>query len=361
MLPKISKFASFELVETGFDRLGETLPMVLKDFSTETIESIAEAISDSVERQGMRFVSALALTVVAANKPLNGVHELAAAYLMEYPGKLASLVGPWMSSDAPYAQSLEAAKEVLRKLTRTAFQWDAEIVQAVVEEDSVFSREALQSSGFTRLATLYQMTLDCSNAFAAASNLFSGEPKNLDGRLENKADILVWRKYDASDYDAWIEWMDATYEATTDCPELNGVRTTSETFSGYWASSGVKPGGLDSPEWWAAFESSPSSSEGTKTSSKIASAFMLGSTSLGLWELSYMGVAPKYRSRKIGRMTLEKVLHRSQTLAAKQLWLAVDHRNTNAIQLYEQFGFERTRQLEAWFLSLKQEKSHNRF
>jgi len=361
MLPKISTFADFQLVETGIDHLRESLPRVLKDFPAETIELIAEAILDSSERQGLRFSAAQALTAARAIEPVKAVRELAAAYLTEYPGKLASLVGPWINCDAQAERSLEAASEVVQTLIRTAIQWSAEIVQAVVEEDSVFSREALHSSGFYRLATLYQMTLDFSDERTAASKLFSRTTENLVTSFDNEKGFLVWRRYEASDYAAWIEWMDATYEGTADCPELNGVRTTSETFSGYWASSGVKPGGLDSPEWWAAFESNADSPDGSKSSPKIASAFMLGNSSLGLWELSYMGVAPKYRSQGIGRMTLAKALLRSQTLAAQQLGLAVDHRNTNAIQLYEQFGFEKTRQLEAWFLSLKQAKSHNRF
>ncbi len=356
MPPKISKFTDFDLVETGHEYFKQTMPLVLRQLDKQSVESIVGAMGESIGKQGLRYAAALALVDDPTSENSNPLIELAAAYLVEYPGRLASLVGPWVAGH-PRSQAVDApATEVVKALCKTATQWRVELVQAVIDEDTAFPKEALKSAGFSRLALLDQMTLDLPNAAMESSKEF-GSPENsidsgLMAGLAENAKSIQWRKYESSDYAAWIDWMNSTYEGTSDCPELNGVRTTEETFAGYWASSGVKPGGLDRPEWWAAFDSNASVKNGVDGSAGIASAFMLGSTDYGLWELSYMGVASNYRSRGLGRETLRRALSQLQILGGKRLWLAVDHRNSNAIQLYEEFGFERLRHLEAWFLPI---------
>jgi ribosomal protein S18 acetylase RimI-like enzyme len=146
--------------------------------------------------------------------------------------------------------------------------------------------------------------------------------------------------------------MDATYEQTADCPELNGLRTTSKTLEGYLASAGTAKVGNPAPEWWGGFEAEPGSGvSGGRP--KIAAAFMLGDSGGRFWELSYMGVAPSHRGRRLGNETLYRALTRAQELNARRLTLAVDCRNTYAMRLYREYGFQRIRQLEAWFLAFR--------
>ncbi|MDZ4849807.1 MAG: GNAT family N-acetyltransferase [Pirellulaceae bacterium] len=349
MLPKPPNSPSSVVIKTGAEYCRATVPRVLRHLDDESIELILDAVEQSIEQQGMRFASAQSMIVASGED--EAPEELAAAYLMEYPGRLGSLVGPWVSNrDAKLSE--EAAVAVLRSLVRTSCDWKVELVQTVIELDSPYSVKALRLAGFRKLATLYQMSVELTNT-EILNNAAFPYLKNRSQESSYSLQPFEWRQYNPSDFKLWIEWLDRTYEETADCPELNGVRATAESFAGYLASSGIQSSGNDTPHWWAAIETTGSQSEYSQCESRIAAAFMLGSSGAGNWELSYMGVVPKYRGRGLATETLRRALHLAQRQDAKQLWLAVDRRNESAIRLYQRFGFEITRELDAWFLPIK--------
>ena len=355
MLPKAHKQPNYRLLETGSLLFRETIPRVLKHFDIQTIDSISESISEAVEKKGLRFAAAQAFAVGPPEMGQSSrvephpiaTDELAAAYLLEYAGRLAALVGPWVKSDAHEGNHQSEAVHVLESLLRTARLWNVELVQAVIDDDSPFDVDALRRAGLSKLAKLYQMKIEFSAIEGLQENLQYEHQAHCD-----RSTPKVWRRYDLSDYSAWIDWMESTYIGTTDCPELNGVRTTSETFAGYLASSGVKIGEMDKPEWWALFDQENGLASSKARQPKIAAAFLLGHSTSGFWELSYMGVAPEFRGQGLGNATLQQALWIAQSNNVQQLWLAVDDRNLNAIRLYQRNGFEVTRALEAWFLAI---------
>lgn len=319
------------MVESGTQDIWRVVPRVLNHFDSQSIELIAESISEAIGFQGMRFVAMQAF--------LDEKRELASAYLLEYPGKLAALVGPSVVRDSSRERYPDAEKAVLVELVNRARGWGVEILQAVIEDDSPFPTHSLLGAGLSKLSTLFQMAVDFPPTGLRRDPMHSGVHVSLE-----------WKRYSPADNEAWIDWMDATYVRTADCPELNGLRTTASTLEGYLASSGTSKVGATSPEWWAAFEKEPSIA-GIRP--PIISAFMLSDTGGRFWELSYMGVVPGHRGRGLGHTTLLRAMTRAQELNAKRLTLAVDCRNSFAIRLYQLYGFQRTRQLEAWFLAFR--------
>ncbi len=358
MVPRASENRRVEIVESGVDQLRNTLPRVLRHIDPSSIDSIADSIVDSIETRGMRFAAAEAFLVRSSDRSLrledlsnDAKQLLASAYLLEYPGKLASLVGPWVDSGRGATNGSAAAAKVLSVLIDRALFWGVEMVQAVIDDDSPFATDALNKAGLTKLSTLHQMAIDLpvSNVLRAKASKASAWGND---RVSSAGVPLRWERYSSVDESVWIDWMDATYEQTADCPELNGLRTTAKTLEGYLASSGTKYACLNNPEWWGVFDGEGSSTE-QGGRNKIISAFMLSDSGGGFWELSYMGVAPAYRGRGLGNETLCRALFQAQELRARRLTLAVDCRNSFAIRLYRECGFQQIRQLDAWFLAFR--------
>ncbi|WP_344006883.1 ribosomal protein S18-alanine N-acetyltransferase, partial [Isoptericola halotolerans] len=67
----------------------------------------------------------------------------------------------------------------------------------------------------------------------------------------------------------------------------------------------------------------------------------------GLWfdgevaQVMTLGTAQRYQGRGVGRRLLQALVDRSRALRARALFLEVAVDNTQALALYEQFGFER--------------------
>ncbi len=186
--------------------------------------------------------------------------------------------------------------------------WKMEMIQAVLEEQSPYSREALEEAGFRRLAWLIQMELDIARYQSAV--LDSSAPLN-------------WRRYEDQERSKWIAWLDATYAETCDCPELNGMRSTDQALAGYLAMAGGQCNRSAAPQWWSAsFADCDSSAR--EVSKEIDTAFMLSDLGNRVWELSYMGVIPKHRGRGMASVTLDRSIAQAKSLGAERVVLAVD-------------------------------------
>jgi ribosomal protein S18 acetylase RimI-like enzyme len=115
-----------------------------------------------------------------------------------------------------------------------------------------------------------------------------------------------------------------TYEATLDCPELNGARTIQEIIAGHLSQGDHRP-----ERWWLALaENRP-----------VAVAMATVIPDLQAWDLSYLGVVPEARRQGVARALAGHVLRAAQRAQAPKLILAVDERNLPALQLYGQLGF----------------------
>ena len=127
------------------------------------------------------------------------------------------------------------------------------------------------------------------------------------------------------DDDAVVRAMDASYEATLDCPELCGLRGTSEILASH-KSVGV----MDRSLWWVVTE---------RGEPKGCAIFAPCPAQRG-FELVYVGLAPGLRGRGIGRSLLNLGIASCAAISpAWSMTCAVDERNAPAIRMYESLGF----------------------
>jgi ribosomal protein S18 acetylase RimI-like enzyme len=377
--------ANILFVRSNESQIGVSVGIVLHHLSPEIRSTIQESIQFAVEQSKLRFealwavdamfseqaLEALALSdrhPAPRTKSLDTVGLRAAGYLQEYPGRLACLVGP--ASKLSDMDQSNIAVELVKKLVDIGWEWSVELVQVLLEPDAPYSRFALKNGGFHKLANLIQMQLD--QPFPLHAELGMSANRLGDG-------LIQWRQYQESDRAYWVEWLDQTYRYTRDCPELNGLRSTQSSLDGYFAASRLPRAfesqrdnvGLmaeqicdieaaskvgrsrkesagavvfdadSSPHWWGGFVTA-------NGKQSLIAGYLLNPTVPRVYELAYMGVIPSARGNKLGRNLLSGAIQTVRNLGGDRLWLAVDERNLVARSLYERFGFQEIRRLEAW-------------
>jgi len=118
--------------------------------------------------------------------------------------------------------------------------------------------------------------------------------------------------------------LEATYQGTLDCPELNDLREIHDVLMGYQE---FPPG---EPQGWFLV---------SQTGNPIGVVLLGPGSRAGIVELSYLGVIPSARGRKLGHQLLQFALREAAARFAECLILNVDLRNAPALQLYLGRGF----------------------
>lgn len=165
--------------------------------------------------------------------------------------------------------------------------------------------EALRRNGFTSVTRMWHMRGDLPPWPAWPDRGVRFEPLA-------EADPEVFR-----------DTLMATFEASLDCPELNGLRGPDEVLAGHVA------GAPDLSRWWLA-----------RAGGEPAGVLILAeSDASACWDLAYLGVAPGCRRRGIGRALVEFAVRQAGDAGATTFKLLVDERNGPAIDLYKSYGF----------------------
>jgi mycothiol synthase len=198
----------------------------------------------------------------------------------------------------------------------------AKLVQSLLIEEEQFLADSLERNGFTHITQLWYMRHD----LQILADLF-GEP-----------DRLEHQPYTSCDKNQFHRTLLQTYEATQDCPEVNGVREIEEVIAGHQSQ-----GRHDPETWWLAFH----------CGQPIGVLLLAEMPDMKTWELLYLGVVPEARGQGFGRELVRKALWEARTLEAPQLTLSVDARNELALKLYKNAGFERYDQREVYLKILK--------
>lgn len=162
----------------------------------------------------------------------------------------------------------------------------------------------------------------------------------LRSRLESDLVVtptLQFRPFSEEAKILFTETLQRTYEATLDCPELNGVRSMDDVLAGHRAQ-----GSFDSARWWLA-------SHGDEPAGVLLINALVDEM---LWEITYMGLIPSLRGQGLGRQLLAQAMHEARQARVRKLTLAVDRRNVPALQLYRRTGFEVVEQREVFLAIL---------
>ena len=126
------------------------------------------------------------------------------------------------------------------------------------------------------------------------------------------------------DRGAVIGAMDRSYVDTLDCPELCGLRETSDVLDSHRATGHWNP-----DLWWI-----------VELDGRPAGCLLLSHCpEQSSVELVYLGLAPELRGRGVAHRLLTTALPRLAGLGATHVACAVDTRNAPALKLYESLGF----------------------
>jgi ribosomal protein S18 acetylase RimI-like enzyme len=133
-----------------------------------------------------------------------------------------------------------------------------------------------------------------------------------------------WRAYTPDAEAVFAQVVRASYEGSQDCPELAGLRPMSAVLAAHRAA-----GPFDPDMWQLALVNGQPA--GCIMTSRV--------TDTRCVEIVYLGVAPAFRRRGVGRALVQRGIGLAASDGAATLLVAVDERNLAARRLYARFGF----------------------
>ncbi|MGH7170600.1 MAG: GNAT family N-acetyltransferase, partial [Gemmataceae bacterium] len=205
----------------------------------------------------------------------------------------------------------ERRSELEDSLLRHASAWlrqrGVKLAQTLLAAEETFLAAPLLRNGFSAVTRLWYMRHDL----------------NLPVGLLNTPARLDYQTFD--DKALFRQTLLRTYEATLDCPEVNGVRGIEEVLEGHRSQ-----GAFDPRRWWLVSESGQA----------MGVLMMTEMPESGDWEVAYMGVVPEARRRGFGREMLLHALCEARAADVPTVTLSVDARNQPAWKLYRSLGFE---------------------
>jgi GNAT superfamily N-acetyltransferase len=168
-----------------------------------------------------------------------------------------------------------------------------------------------------------QLFLD--SGFEKLCNLEIMESGVLKDRCAKYGRKIIWLPFGPETSARFGQVILSSYEGTEDCPSLSGLRTMKEILEGHRYSGIFEPRG-----WWL-----------MQYEDRDAGVILLNRTEevQSRLELVYMGLAPWARGQGLGHMLLGRAFEVSTWLDKKVIRLAVDQKNTPALQLYRRSGF----------------------
>lgn len=185
------------------------------------------------------------------------------------------------------------------------------LAQALLESGQSALERSLARAGFTRIAELQYLRRDWP----------AGPTPEPPSAWPEGVEIRPWRR---GDDDALAEALDASYEATLDCPELHGLRRTADVIDSHRAT-----GRWDPRLWWLVFE------RGRPRGALLLNPCPEHANT----ELVYLGLAPSLRGQGLASRLLAMGVHALRSRRHRTIACAVDARNAPARRLYEGFGF----------------------
>ena len=207
--------------------------------------------------------------------------------------------------------------EALRELVEASQQRSISLLEALTAPESEAQENLLREVGFRRLTRLFYLRRSAGTAARAGKDL----PE------------LEWVRFSPARQPLFERALDLTYAQTLDCPELSGIRTTSDVLAGHRAT-----GVFDPNLWWTA----------TRGGEPVGVLLLSRLASHPALEIVYMGVAQPVRGQGVAHALLRRAADAAERDGAKDLTLAVDERNAPARHMYARWGFTEFGIRHAW-------------
>ena len=277
----------------------------------EAILKLVQSRGHTGRAQARRFLSfaqdqGLKLDKVWAYEDHSGQYHLTVVAI-ENPGRTAVVF-----SSLPHSRvETERLGLLLDHASEDMRGGSVDLLQVLVEPSESLLQEGFELGGFQLLAKLSYMERSLKN------RALPPEPQWPD-------DVSVVAYESASHRAELCGILDATYTETLDCPELRGLRSTSDILDGHQGT-----GSFD-PKLWTIL----------RVKDEPVGAMLLNRAPAShSVELVYIGLAPNVRGRGLGRKLLQRGIHLLAAHHERTLTLAVDEQNTPAIGLYRSMGF----------------------
>lgn len=195
------------------------------------------------------------------------------------------------------------------------------VIQGLLEAGQFREADAFMAAGFLRLAHLMYMQRD---------SMPAPQPLRLDAGVE----MLPWKPQHRPLFERAIL---ASYEQTADCPGLLGLRDVQDVLDGHMAT------GEFVPQLWRVlyFGDEP-----------VGVMLLNPVLQRQAMELVYLGLAPKWRGKGLGRRLMHHALGLTRQQRIRQMILAVDESNAQAVSLYKSLQFTSTARKIALILPL---------
>lgn len=187
--------------------------------------------------------------------------------------------------------------------------WRESIVlaQALPDRSASLDLDRLSRHGYSRAADLEYLC-------CAARDFPAGPP---DDNLE----FVPYGQCEPTRFAAVVE---ATYQGSLDCPEVDGLREIEEVLASYRATSG-----FDDSRWYL-----------VRHGDLDAGCLILGDDArANHFELIYMGVAPEARGQGLGMRIVRRAQALARAAGRARLVLSVDAANQPARAIYAAAGF----------------------
>lgn len=212
-----------------------------------------------------------------------------------------------------------AAAKAAQVACQNQVRSDAHLLQALLEPGQRLAAQALRTAGFEDLATLIYMQY-------TSQTPDSGLRTEDSGLWPPGPEIQIYH-WDERHRDRFADAITATYEQTSDCPGLVGLRTMPDIIAGHRAA------GIFDPDLWLALwcDDDP---VGVMLLNKLPTNSAL--------ELVYLGIAARWRRRGLGRQLLEHGLVLAKQYHLPDMLLAVDQSNAAALHMYRAMRFVET-------------------
>jgi GNAT superfamily N-acetyltransferase len=245
-----------------------------------------------------------------------------AAFAQVLPGRAATFWPPQLAPGEPE----ETAEKLVSEAIAHARDAGVAVIHAVLEgQPNASDVRRLEKAGFTSLAELYYLL--------AESHDFPTAPPN---------GPLTFEPCTAGEQQRLYAVVEETYEATLDCPGLDGVRTATDVLEGYGANFGTCP-----PHWFLI----------RHEDRDIGCLLLADYAEQGNCELTYMGLVPSARGNGWGLVVTRHAQWIARSMGHGRIVLAVDSANQPARNMYAAAGFRGWDRRHVYMLALERQPS----
>lgn len=212
----------------------------------------------------------------------------------------------------PFSERTDCADAILQEMALRIDRSGVSIGQVLLDPVQLNLRRLLTRNGFPHLTNLQFMRHPLTDWQQTSS-------------LQDRQ-IEAVRFNPEQNRQRFLNLLELSHQNSHDCPALNQVRTAEESLESHRSS------GDSDREHWYLFQR-----DGTDIGVLLLSEHQTDQT----WEVVYMGVAPDQRGQGFGSALIRFGLDQAYAHKQSALTLAVDHKNSYAIKIYEELGFVR--------------------